>query len=468
MLWCPLVLKFICTVNIINTELVTLVQARARMIADAVQAGKVGYVMHLLTEMNAADVADIFNNLEPDVREQLVDQAIKSLDPEFLLDLDDGVRSQLFSKITTVGLADALSHMDTKDAIYLIEDMTVEQQKTLLSSLNPTAKLLIETGLSYPESSIGRLADTSPLAVPATWTVSKTKALLSGWKFNSNPAYVILLDKNSKPESMLHIARFAAHSDGDTVLDTLQTEELFKMTYDTDQEDAAFTFRRYKLDFAVVVDDTGKLLGTLSPESLLRVEHEEAEEDFMRITGTEEVDSGVSLLSVVLSRVRWLLPTILFTSMSSLVIQRFEWLIKINTSLIVISPMLAAIGGAGLTQTVGSTVRMITNRQLSIVNIGKAVRREVLICMGSGVIMTAILFTRYALIGGGEFARTLCITSGASFFVMLWASITGVLLPFLTSRIGLDPLTSVGSALPATADIVANLSIFYLARYFFT
>lgn len=452
--------------NIINTELVTLVQARARMIAEAVQADKVSYVMRLLAEMNAADVADIFNNLAPEVREQLVEQAIKSLDPEFLLDLDEGVRNQLFSKITTVGLADALSHMGTKDAISLIEDMTVEQQKTLLGSLNPTAKLLIETGLSYPESSIGRLVDVSP-AVPATWTVRKTQALLGGWKFSSNPSYIILLDKNSKPESMLHIARFAAHTNGDTVLDALKTEELFKMTYDTDQEDAAFAFRRYKLDCAVVIDDTGKLLGTLSPESLLQVEHEEAEEDLMRITGTEGLDSGVSLLSVVASRARWLIPTIIFTSMSSMVIESFAYLIKVDASLVVISSMLAAIGGAGLGQAVGSTVRMISNRQLSIVNLGKAIRRELLICMGNGVIMAVILFARYVVIGGGNrVVNTLCITSGASFLVMLWASIIGVLVPFLTSRIGLDPLTSVGSALPATADIIANLSIFYLARHF--
>jgi magnesium transporter len=453
-------------VNSDNSALVTLTQARAQAIIDAISAGKAVWALQTLVHLDSADVAAVFNELPAAVRDQLVDMAMRSLDPEFLLDLEDSVREQLLGKITTVTLAKALSHMDTKDALLVMEDMTLEQRKSLLSSLNPEARALIEVGLTYPPDSVGRIANTRPLALPATWLVQDARAMLGSW---DNPtAYVILVDRHGKPQSSLHIAQLASSTiRQDSTLEKLRTEEVYTMQYDMDQEDAAFVFRRYKLKLAVIVGKTGKLLGTIDAESILEVEHNEAEEDLMKLTGTTDSDLSTSgfIFARARTRAQWLTATACLAAIATVVSDHFSDVWRVYTELVIIGPMIAALGGAGLTQTIGVTVRALANRQVSMTNLGKIVLRELGVSAMTGCFLGCIVLSRCAILDVKLGLVTPVIAAAALILVMLWGGIVGVAVPFLLHRLGLDPATSAGPVLSVTTDIITHLSLFGLARY---
>lgn len=449
-----------------NNALITLTQARARVISDAVNANKVAQALQTLLALDPADVAGVFNELSPDIREQFVDIAMRSLDPEFLLDLEEDVREQLLSKITTVSLAKALTHMDTKDALLLMDDMSLEQRKSLLSSLSPETRSLIEVGLTYPLDSAGRIANTRPLALPGTLTVQNARTILGSWK--SETSYIILLDKYSKPQFSLHIAQLAANTiKQDLHLEDLHKEEVYCIRYDLDQEDAAFLFRRYKLKLAAIVNDSGKLLGALDAESILQVEHDEAEEDLMKLTGSSEADSSASRFVFIRAwaRIKWLFVTICLAIFSTAIANSFSDMWRAYPEFLLIYPMIAAICGAGLNQIVGMTIRALSNRQLSVVNIGKNILREMNVSALTGIFLGIVIALRCSWFSNHTQIVPSIIAGSSLTLAMLCASVLGVAIPFLSHRLGLDPAASVGAML-SVMDIITSLLLFGLARYF--
>src|SRR5688572_30849542 len=61
--------------------------------------------------------------------------------------------------------------MDTDDAVALIEDLDEDDQAAVLAEMEPEDRAAIETALSYPEESAGRLMSRDLIAVPEHMTV---------------------------------------------------------------------------------------------------------------------------------------------------------------------------------------------------------------------------------------------------------------------------------------------------------
>lgn len=444
----------------IGSSLVTFTQAKVRAIHDAMNNDQQDLALQLLLDLNSADAADVFNNLIPKVREQLIERAVKFLNPGFLLELDDQVKEQLLGKITAVVLAEALTHMDTRDAISIVEDASPAQRQSLLSSLKPEARKLIESGLYFPEDSAGRIADRRPLALPATWTYEKAHSVLRAWKHKHS--YIILLDKYSKPESALHIAHFAASTDKTCQLRNMNTEELYEIPCDTHTDDVSFIFRRYKLLISAVVDNKGRLLGTLTPEALLEIEHESAEEDLMDLTGAVDSDFTTPAWHVAHNRLKWLGATVTLSLVSGTVISWFAPLISAHVELACMLPAILSLGGAAMTQTSGTITCYILNKQISTANIQHVLWREIKTSIIKGLLLGTILFARCATLSSNWITPS---AVGITFMTLvLWSSLIGVLAPFLAYRIGLNPATTAGPLLPVTADIMGTILLFELTK----
>ena len=449
----------------VSKSLITLTQVRARNISDALQQGQISNAIHVLLSLDAADVADVFNELPKSDIDQLATQALKALNPEFLLELDENIREELLSKITIVSLAHALSALKTSDAISIIEDMSPAQQRALLNVFNTKTRDSISIGLSYPEDSVGRIAETQYFALPASWTISKARSVLASW--SGSPAYIILLDKYSKPEVALHISKFAIHNDDSIELHHLEVEQLHKLQIDTDKEDAAFLFRRYKIKIAAIVDLHGRLCGILTPETLLQVEYEEAEEDILNLTGAGITDTNAYVYQIAFDRVRYLLVAIIGAICASIVTSTCLSVWRQHESFIIMAPMISAIGGAAIAQTGGVTIRAISNRHLSIDNLTKVLQKEFFVSCITGLILSLVVSARYFMLVKVSTHPYIGLVNACGIILLIiWSGFAGIVLPFITSKIGLDPATTAGPMLSIITDIVSVVSIFLLAKLF--
>ena len=143
------------------------------VIIDAMQAGDSGRVHDLIADLHYADFADLLERLGRDDREKLIFIIRDIFDPEVLSELDETVREHVLEVLGLKRAANAISELDSDDALMVLEEMDEDRQKELLDHISDTERTFIEEGLSYPEDSAGRLMQREVVTVPSQWNVGQ-------------------------------------------------------------------------------------------------------------------------------------------------------------------------------------------------------------------------------------------------------------------------------------------------------
>ena len=120
----------------------------------------------LVVPLHAADMADLLEMVTPDERRLIVEVLRPEVDPDILAELEETVRNEIVELLSTEELATAITRLDTDDAMYLIEDLDAGERRELLAAVSLEDRLALEEGLTYPESSAGRLMQRDLVAVP--------------------------------------------------------------------------------------------------------------------------------------------------------------------------------------------------------------------------------------------------------------------------------------------------------------
>jgi magnesium transporter len=107
----------------------------ARPIADALAAGNMASVRDLARGLQAPDLADLVELLQPDERVRLVQALGAAFDPEVLSELDETVRDQLSEALPNDVLAKAVARLETDDAAYVIEGLEKADQQEILAQI---------------------------------------------------------------------------------------------------------------------------------------------------------------------------------------------------------------------------------------------------------------------------------------------------------------------------------------------
>jgi Mg/Co/Ni transporter MgtE len=89
----------------------------------------------LVAGMQAPDLADVLELLQPDERVQLVQALGAAFDPEVLPELDETVRDQLSEALPNDLLARAVARLETDDAAYVIEGLEKADQQEILAQI---------------------------------------------------------------------------------------------------------------------------------------------------------------------------------------------------------------------------------------------------------------------------------------------------------------------------------------------
>jgi len=155
-------------------ELFGLSDEQVREVRERLAEGNVQAVEELVEPLHAADVADLFERLTHDERRLLAGIVRHVFEPEILTWLDETVREDVIDILGPQEVAQALSELDTDDAVDLLEDLDEEEKQRILATLPAEDRALLVEGLTYPEESAGRLMQRELVAVPTAWTVGET------------------------------------------------------------------------------------------------------------------------------------------------------------------------------------------------------------------------------------------------------------------------------------------------------
>ncbi len=419
-------------------------------------------VRALTRELHAADLADLIENLGQENRVKLIAALGRSFDVEALAELDEDARDELMDALPNDVIASAIKKLDTDDALYLIEDMEKAEQEEILSKVSKEDRAALNRALEYPEYSAGRLMQTEFVAVPEFWNVGQTiDHVRSSRDIPDDFVEIYVVDPGFHLKGVMPLARVLRSQRDRKVADVMDAEQTVFSVLEQ-QEDIAYKFEQYNLVSAAVVDDDGRLVGTLMVDDIVDVIQEEAEEDILRLGGVHaEAAITDSVWQTTRSRFSWLFVNLLTAILASWVISWFGGTIEQMVALAILMPIVASMGGNAGTQTMTVAVRALATRNLGPLNAMRVALRECSVGLINGVLFAAIV----GLFAWGWFgSERLGLVIGAAMIInLVAAALAGILVPLTLDHYDIDPAIASGTFVTTVTDVVGFFAFLGLA-----
>lgn len=427
----------------------------------ALAEGDVARVYDLVEPLHPADVADLFELLQPAERAGLAAAITDLLSGEVIAELNDYVREDMIEALPAATVAEIAEQLDTDDAVQLIEDLDAEDQQAILAEMEPEDRAVVESALSYPEESAGRLMQRELVAVPETMTVGDLIDYLREHDDLTTEFWeVFVVDHRHHPVGTCQLSWILRTPRHIPLADVMKRDQTLIPT-SMDQEEVALRFQKYGLISAAVVDESGRLVGQLTVDDIVHIIQEEAGEDALLLSGAGDGDINEPIRDAYSARVRWLLANLLTASVASFVISRFENVIAEMVALAVLMPIVAGIGGNAGTQTLAVTVRALATNQLTSSNTWRAIRREMSIALLNGSTVALVIGTAVSLIFGNTMLGLVIALAMMGNIVI--AGFAGVFVPLTIHKLRADPAIASSIFVTMTTDSMGFLVFLGLA-----
>jgi magnesium transporter len=435
---------------------------RVRAALDAVAAEDASRLTEVLEPLHAADVADLLEQISSTDREDLVRLWGRQIDGEILSELDEAIREPLIESLPSEVLAEAIRELDSDDVVDLVEDLQEEQQSRILGALETIDRIGVESALSYPEFSAGRLMQRELVALPEDWTVGQAIDYVRTTEDLPDQFYhVVLVSPAMKPVGYVALGRLLSARRDHAMVDII--EDSFRTVTVTDPEsEVAYLFNHYHLISAPVVDEDGRLVGVITIDDAMAVLDEEHEEDMLRMAGVDE-DSSLTdtVLRTTKGRAVWLFVNLLTAIVASLVINAYAETIDQMVALAVLMPIVASMGGNAGTQTMTVAVRAIATRELTASNALRVSGREIAVGAINGLLFGLIMAGVAAFwFGVPKLALVIAV---AMVLTLVAAALGGIVIPILLEKLKIDPALASGPFVTTVTDVVGFFAFLGLA-----
>jgi magnesium transporter len=369
----------------------------------------------------------------------------------------------LSEMMTRRELAAMVSHMSHDDRADLFKQLDDEAQDALLPALAQAERDDLRRLASYPEGSAGSVmtsdyATLSPgMSAPEGLDALRKQALSSETVYRS---YIV--DEERRLVGALDLRDLLVARSTERVRDLMDTEPVF-ISVDEPSEEAAQLISRYDLIALPVVDGDGRLVGIVTQDDAMDVQQAEATEDFHRSGTVLSLPSGLRDAGVFLlyrARVSWLVVLVFGNVLSGAGLAFYEDTISSYVALVFFLPLLIGSGGNAGAQSATLMVRALATGDVRPRDWGWMLGREVLIALLLGLTMAAAV----SLIGVARAGVDVTIVVSLSMVaIVLLGCVVGMSLPFVFTRVGIDPATASAPLVTSIADVVGVLVYFGIA-----
>jgi magnesium transporter len=434
--------------------------------ADAIEASDADLLQRLVEDFHESEMGDLLEALEPEHRHRLIELLGSSFDFAALTEVDEAVREEILEELETSAVAEGVRELDSDDAITILESLPEDEQAEVLDQLPAIERVALQRSLDYPEDSAGRRMQTEFIAVPPFWTVGQTIDFMRETEDLPETFYeIFVIDPAGHLLGSVPLDKLL-RSKRPVTIQEIMNDEPDRVEAIQNQEEVARLFERYNLVSAAVVDEGGRLVGTILVDDIVDVLEEEADADIKQLGGVKsDEELSDTILYIQRSRFPWLFANMCTALIASSIIRLFEGSLQQMVALAILMPIVASMGGNAGTQTMTVAVRALATRELGRSNAWRIIRREGAVGLLNGMAFALIM----GVLAGLWFeSPELGLVIGLALItVLFFAALGGIFVPLTLNRMGVDPAVSSGPFVTSITDIVGFFAFLGIATAWF-
>jgi magnesium transporter len=362
-------------------------------------------------------------------------------------------------------LSDLLNDLDPDDRTAFFEELPGKVTQQLIQLLSDDERKIATQLLGYPENSIGRLMTPNYVAVKPHYTIEEVFAHIRQYGKNCETIdSIYVVDKDWKLLDDIQIKDIILASPNQTVSE-LMDRRFVALNAMEDQEMAIRVFKDYDRASLPVVNEEGILLGIVTFDDIMDVVEEESTEDFLKFGSLQKpiIDPlKAPAFTLYKERIFWLVALLFVNIFSGAVLSNFEHVIQSVVSLVFFLPLIIDSAGNAGSQTASLMIRSLATGDVHLKDWYKLVGKEFIVSFLLGITM-AIGIAAIAKFRSPEIIYIVALTM---ILVVMIGSLVGLLLPFIFTKLKLDPATASAPLITSIADILGIVIYFSLASYF--
>ena len=369
--------------------------------------------------------------------------------------------------------ADIIENMDADDAVDVLEELEDDKKEELIKLMQKDSVKDIKLIDSYDDDMIGSKMTTNFIAVKKNLSIKQAmRAVITEAGENDNISTLYAVNDDDTFYGAIDLKDLIRARDG-TPLDNIITTAYPYVYAKETVEECIDQLKDYEEDSIPILNGNNVLIGVITQSDIVEVVHEELGDDYAKLAVlTEAEDINEPLFKSMRKRIPWLLALLALGLIVSTVIGSFQSLITIPQLFILFSfqSLILDMGGNTGTQSLGVTIRVISDDELDKKNRFKFIFKELRVGFFNGLLIGTLAF-----IAVGIFLTFISPVKDASKYFgfeisacigiallcsMVVASLDGTLIPILFKKIGIDPAVASGPLITTVNDLVA-VCIYY-------
>jgi magnesium transporter len=448
------------------TEQADIIEFNAEALEWLVEQREISTLRNLLAAQPVPEIVSEIVELEPAARALVFRLLAHDPAVEVFSNLEVDEQDELLQHLSDQETRRLLADLSPDDRTLLFEEMPGEVTQKLFKLLSPEDLAETRALLGYPEESVGRLMTPDYIAIRPSWTIERAiEEIRKEGRDSETVNRVYVIDRQGKLLDSIRLRQLILAEPKDTVKDIMTYQPVSLSAFD-DREEAVRQMRDYDVFVLPVVDSDNVLLGIVTFDDVLDVAEEEATEDIHKSSGMMALRKSYRNASpwmLVRGRIGWLAVLVVAHLFSSGALAANEAKLQASVALAFFVPLLIGTGGNSGSQAATMMVRALVTDDIDLSHWWRALLKETLvgIMLGVGLALLASGLGYYR--GGMDIAKVVGISMVT---IVLVANLVGVLLPFILSKLKIDPTTASSPLIATICDVMGLMVYFSIAGYF--
>ena len=413
-----------------------------------------------------ADLSEIIETLSIDEATYLIKLLGSDKTADALAEVDPDIREGILDQLSAKEIAKEVLELDTDDAADIILELPEERQEKVMSQIDDDEHVSdIRELLNYDENTAGGLMAKELVKVNEDLSVLKCLNEMRSQAENVTRVHSIyVVDEKNRLKGRLSLKDLITANSRAKVKDIYIPKVDF-VTVEQDSEEVAKIMSKYDLEAIPVVNNNKELLGRITIDDIVDVIKEEADKDYQLAAGiSADVEADDRIFDLVKARLPWLFLGLLGGLGSVFILQDFETIMERPAlrNLFFYTPLIAAMAGNVGVQSSAIIVQGIANDTVKGSLFNRLVK-EVGLSLINGLSLALVLLIFGQLINQSFLVSA--TIAGSMMLVIVVAALVGTFVPIILNKQGIDPAIATGPFITTANDIFGIFLFFYIAQF---